>query len=204
MRRRLAIRSPLAGAWLVALATVWAGVALVSTSAKATVDRSAQRFQAVEIPKGTNVLVGRVLDAGTGAPVAGAVVTIQGFFDASGRATAGLPRTREVAEASLPRNAMTNGDGYFLFRDLPSARYAISALAFGYVNSQYPIHVVEVNDGDKPTDVVLRALEARGDFGHGRRRARRAGRRRAGQRDAAFDFRGRACAQLSDRARGHR
>ena len=156
MRRRFAIRSPLAGAGLVALATIWTGVALISTSAKAAVDRSAQGFQQVDIPKGTHTLIGRVLDAGTGAPVAGAVVTIQGFFDASGQAVPGVPRTREVQEASLPRNSMTNGDGYFVFRDLPSARYAISALAFGYVSNLYPMHVVEVHDSSKPADVVLR------------------------------------------------
>ena len=37
------------------------------------------------MPAGTNVLVGRVVEVGTDAPVGGAIVTLTGHFDAAGK-----------------------------------------------------------------------------------------------------------------------
>ena len=130
--------------WLLAGACVAAVVGWT-----AVVPLRAQR-QGPEIATGTNVLLGRVVDTGTGAPVAGAVVTLTGHFDASGRALASLPRSFEPG-ASPPRSVLTNGDGYFLFRDLPAGRYSVAALAFGYLSRPYPLRIIEISDSGKPT-----------------------------------------------------
>jgi hypothetical protein len=142
MCNRVASSAPLAVAGLVGLVICMAVVPLRS-----------QR-QGPEIPTGTNVLLGRILEAGTDAPVSGAVVTLTGYFDASGRALTSLPRSFEPG-ASPPRSVLTNGDGYFLFRDLPAGRYSVAALAFGYVNRTYPLRIIEISDSSKPTVVSV-------------------------------------------------
>jgi protocatechuate 3,4-dioxygenase beta subunit len=102
-----------------------------------------------------NVLFGQVLDAGSDAPVAGAVVTV-GAVDAFGRSTADLPRSMVEPGAARPQRVLTNGAGYFLFRDLVPGRYAVSAQAFGYVERNYPLRLVELSAGDKPASVSVR------------------------------------------------
>jgi hypothetical protein len=142
MTVRVATRSVLARVCVVAVAT--GTVALLR----------AQRPAPVEIPKGTNVLFGRVLESGTDAPVSGAAVTLTGFFDRSGRPVATLPRSANPIvspEASAPRTVVTNGEGYYFLRELPAGRYAIGTVAVGYVDSGYRLRVVEVPDSDKPT-----------------------------------------------------
>jgi hypothetical protein len=115
----------------------------------------AQR-EAPPIPKGTNVLVGRVLEMGGDRPIADAVVTLIGYFEASGRATQAMPQSTNDPTASAPRYAMTTADGYVVFRDLPAGRYSMAADAFGFASSAYPPRVVELTNRDAPTDVSLR------------------------------------------------
>ena len=109
----------------------------------------------VPIPKGTNVLLGRVLDVGGDTPVGAAIVTIVGFFDETGKPSPGIPefQGRQTAEG---RNVMTTADGYFVFRDLPAGRFSVAVRALGYVNNDYPMKVVEITDAGKPTPVTLR------------------------------------------------
>ena len=130
-------------------------IAALGIFAGATRDLPAQR-PLRDIPKGSNLLFGRVLDAGTDAAVSGAVVNLVGFFDASGRALTAVPQSLSAPDASTPRSVMTNGDGYFVFRDLPAGKYAIASQAFGYIVESYPLQIVEVADGDKPTSASLR------------------------------------------------
>ena len=68
-------------------------IALVVALA-ATLAGHAQQGAPVPIPKGTNVLLGRVLDVGGDTPVGGAIVTIVGFFDGTGRPLPSLARQR--------------------------------------------------------------------------------------------------------------
>ena len=132
-----------------------AGLVLVAAALSVSL-LHAQRPERPAIARGTNVLFGQVLDAGTDAPVAGAVVTLIGFIAPAGQADAVLPRSAEAPGASAPRLVMTNGDGYFFFRELPAGRYAVSAQAFGYVNQTYPLRLVELIDSDRPATVSLR------------------------------------------------
>ena len=106
------------------------------------------------IPKGTNVLVGRVLEAGSDSPVGGAAVTLGSFFDAAGKPAP--PPVQPGREQPAARTVMTTTDGYFFFRDLPAGRYSISAAAFGYVRHDFPAHQVDVPDREKPSATTLR------------------------------------------------
>ena len=86
-------------------------------------------------------------------------MTLTGFFDPGGKPVATLPRNANpqvTPSASAPRTMITNGEGYFFFRDLPAGRYALAALAFGYVESGYRLRVVDVAESDKPTAANLR------------------------------------------------
>jgi hypothetical protein len=139
MSNRISTRPLLSRAYLVAIACACTMVAPVHSQAPDP-----------DIAQGTNVLFGRVLDAGTDAPIAGAVVTLTGFFP-----SATLPRTLETPGSSAPQSVMTNGEGYFFFRELPAGRYAIAAVAFGYMNSTYPLHIVELTNSDRPTTVPV-------------------------------------------------
>ena len=138
---------------------VLASVCLTTVAAATTALLHAQRPAPVEIPKGTNVLYGRVLESGTDAPVGGAAVTLTGFFDRSGKPAATLPRSANPIvspEASAPRTVVTNGDGYYFFRGLPAGRYAIATIGLGYVDSGYRLRIVEIADSDKPTTANMR------------------------------------------------
>ena len=121
----------------------------------ATLVVQAQQGAPVPIPRGPNVLVGRVVDVGGDTPVGGAIVTIVGFFDETGKPSPSLPefQGRTLAEG---RNVMTTGDGYFVFRDLPAGRFSLTVRALGYVNSDYPMKAIEIADGAKPPMATLR------------------------------------------------
>ena len=71
------------------------------------------------MPKGTHVLLGRVLETGTDTPVAGAIVALSGHMDGSGKPIKPDPVDRQPLPAA---SVMTSSSGYFVFRDLPAGR----------------------------------------------------------------------------------
>jgi hypothetical protein len=95
-------------------------LALVIAVVGATIVAHAQAPAPRPIPKGTNVLLGRVVEMGADSPISGAIVTLFGFFDAAGKPVAGIPQG--LAQASDGRSILTTADGYFVFRDLPAGR----------------------------------------------------------------------------------
>lgn len=120
------------------------------------------------IPPGPNTLFGRVVDSTTGAPIGGAQVTLMGYSGPSdipsmafyGR---GLPASADTSE---PRGLITNGDGDFLFGQLPAGRYAVFVTAFGYLMSGYqaattasPVHLIDVTDNARATPIVVRLVK---------------------------------------------
>lgn len=111
------------------------------------------------LPKGPNVIVGRLVDSRDDAPVGGAIVTITGY---AGEGSA--PRRDTPASAAdpafAPRNVMTAADGRFVLRDLPAGRYAIAASAFGYIDNTLPQHWVDVADDESPTETTVRIWKA--------------------------------------------
>jgi hypothetical protein len=108
--------------------------------------------QAPAMPPGTNVLLGRVVEIGSDAPVGGALVTVIGHFDASGKPATPSPADRDTP---LSVNVMATPDGYFVVRNLPAGRFTATTRAFGYLNNDYPPTVLEIRDSQKPTEVQL-------------------------------------------------
>ena len=103
-------------------------------------------------PTGTGLILGRVVDAASGRPIPAATVTL-----ASGPTPALGPNQQ------APPSAMTNGAGYFLFRDLAKGSYPITATAQGYVGGANgrlqpdgPSRPVTLGNDTRATDVVIR------------------------------------------------
>lgn len=108
------------------------------------------------IPHGTNVLLGRVTEVSTGAGVAGAVVTLTGFFEPTGEAVPGLPPTGQAPLVAAPRSVLTTANGDFVFHELPAGTFALTATAFGYITNSFPRSLVELKASDRPSTVTLR------------------------------------------------
>ncbi len=95
------------------------------------------------IPQGTGLILGQAVDAGTNRPVPGALVTL------------GLPNAR-------PIRALADGQGRFVFRDLPKGRFNLSVTKPGYVEGAYgrmrpsgPTLAFELGDGERASGVAL-------------------------------------------------
>lgn len=127
-------------------------VLLASTSSPAT---SAQP------PAGdaaTGLIVGRVVDAGTGRPVSGVTVSLSGPLGGE-RQGAG----RQTAWSSPPPWILTSGDGYFVFRAVPAGSYLLAAQRPGYfdgasgrVRPGGPVQQLTIASGARVGEVTLR------------------------------------------------
>jgi hypothetical protein len=82
-------------------------------------------------PPGTGLVVGRVVDAASNRPIAGAMVTI-------GSLPAPMPPAVEPT-----RRVVTDSDGRFLFRDLRKGAYTFTATAPGYLDGGFGQRVAE-------------------------------------------------------------
>src|SRR5688572_252203 len=67
------------------------------------------------IPQGTGLIVGQIVEAGSSRPIAGALVTLN-------------------LRASRPIRALADGQGRFVFRDLPKGSYGLTATKPGHVD----------------------------------------------------------------------
>ncbi|HYN07472.1 MAG TPA: carboxypeptidase-like regulatory domain-containing protein [Vicinamibacterales bacterium] len=148
---------------LVAVVALFVGQTLQSrqTPARPTQDR-----QLPDAPPATGLIVGQVVDAGTGRPIAGAIVSLTS--SALSLAATGLTNPADVLEMvpagpSVPTRVITNAEGRFVYRNLPKGRYAFSATAVGFLSGSYgqrraggPGVTFELEDGEKPLDAVFR------------------------------------------------
>lgn len=153
--RRLALRSS-----LVALLAVCLGQGLHSwqTPSPSSPDRQQNA------PPPTGMILGQVVEAGTGSPVIGAIVTLT---------TASSPVTFSALPAELiegpiggpgvPSRVITDGEGRFVLRNLAKGRYSFSASAVGYLAAGYgqrrpggPSLTLELDTGEKVLDAVFR------------------------------------------------
>jgi len=108
-------------------------------------------------PKGTGVIAGQVIDAGTNLPIGGASVTMNPRF---GGARAGGPGP---AAAGGPIRLITGADGRFVIRDLLKGSYVINANADGYLGGTSgqarpgaTSEPIDVGDGQRVADVRIR------------------------------------------------
>ena len=101
-------------------------------------------------PESPAVVAGRVVDASTGRPIAGAVIT------ASGSAVA-------IPGASSPVRVMTSAGGGFALRGVSKGALVLTAVKGGYVDGQPgqrrpggSVQPIRVADGQRITDVEIR------------------------------------------------
>ena len=104
-------------------------------------------------PTTTGMIVGQVIDAGTGRPAAGAVVTISG---------PPVPQQSGLVQVSTPR-ILTSSDGRFVFRGLRRGNYSIMASKPGYAEGAYGrtrpgggTSSLPLSEAERVGDVVLR------------------------------------------------
>ncbi|HXT70607.1 MAG TPA: carboxypeptidase-like regulatory domain-containing protein [Vicinamibacterales bacterium] len=109
-------------------------------------------------PAGTAVVTGRVIDATSMQPIAGAVVSM-GPPPAT-PTPGGAPPSQPPASAI--KRAVTNGDGRFVFRDIPAGTYSIGATRDGYSSGAFgrkrpggPQRSLAVADAARLTDVTI-------------------------------------------------
>lgn len=95
------------------------------------------------LPQGTGLILGQIVDAGSNRPVPGALVTL------------GLPGSR-------PIRSLADGQGRFVFRDLPKGRFNLTATKAGYVDGAYgrmrpsgPTLPFELTDGERASGVAM-------------------------------------------------
>jgi protocatechuate 3,4-dioxygenase beta subunit len=123
-------------------------------------------------PPSTGLIVGQVIDASSGRPVAGAIVAIQGGGRPGAAAMTSPEAELRMIEVGLaargggpagPPPVMTGSDGRFVFRDLAKGNYGLTAIVPGYTPGTYgrrrpegPGRQVELADNERVTDLVVR------------------------------------------------
>ena len=50
---------------------------------------------------------------------------------------------------------MTTAGGYFVFRNLPAGLFTAAIRALGYVNTDFPPTLIEIQNSQKPTETEL-------------------------------------------------
>jgi hypothetical protein len=120
---------------------------------------------------GNGLILGRVVDAGSGQGVAGALVTLT----PSGPSAAPLGELTEsrplgppsILSAGSSLRVLTADDGRFVFRDLPAAQFSLVATtpayttgAYGRVRPNGPARTLTLTEGQKLGDAVIRVWKS--------------------------------------------
>jgi hypothetical protein len=95
------------------------------------------------IPQGTGLILGQAVDAGSNRPVPGALVTLN-------------------LRAARPIRALADGQGRFVFRDLPKGNFSLTATKPGYVDGAFgrmrpagPQVAFELGEGERASNVAI-------------------------------------------------
>ena len=181
---------------LVAIATLVIGGGLSGRAAQLPSQQQTQ-----QPPPATGMIMGQVVDAATGKPVPGAIVSL--VTATPNAATTGITNSADLVEMiqqtgpNVPNRIISDSDGRFVYRNLAKGRYGFSATANGYINGSYgqrraggPGVTVELETGEEASRCDVPHVESRDHHGFGARRSRRARRRRPGPIDAPHHRRG--------------
>ena len=133
-------------------------------------------------PKGSGFVLGQVVDGSTGKPVGGVLVTMnmnvqmaapRGAGAAGVGAAPGAPASASSAAGPAPpppgvsisttQRVLTDGEGHFLFHDLPKSSLNFNAQAPGYTSGSFgqrrpngPSRSLDLADGQRVSDAVIR------------------------------------------------
>lgn len=153
------------GRLVVSLAVVAAlGLGSVRTGARPQ-SQASPSAPAAPPTTGTAFVLGRVVDADTGAPVDDAMVTLIVMTTASAALSTltGVAATGSGKLAGPPRHVLVNGRGQFVFHDLPAGAMLIRATAPGYMPSGPGVEVpggepagLDATAGEHLADVTIR------------------------------------------------
>ena len=133
-------------------------------AATGTVDQGRGRASLPPAPLvTTGVIVGRVTDAATGEPVAGAIVMLNGGPPRSAPTQPPAAGRAATAPPPVPPRVLTDSQGRFAFRQLTRGTYSLSAEKQGYSGGAYgrtrpggPSRPLQLDDNERMPDVVLR------------------------------------------------
>lgn len=111
----------------------------------------------------TGLILGRVIDAGTGRPVSGAVVSLSGGPPrVQGPAVPGQPAPPPVS----PPQLLADSEGRFAFRQLTRGSYGLQATKSGYSSGAYarnrpngPSRSLQLDDGEKVVDLTIKVFK---------------------------------------------
>jgi protocatechuate 3,4-dioxygenase beta subunit len=118
-------------------------------------------------PQGHGLIVGRVVDATTSRPVAGATVALIGSPSALGDA-----QPADAPATNAPR-VLTDDAGQFLFRNLPGAAYGLTASAPSYLDGALgqsrpagPSRPFVLRDDERAGSIIIRLWHEATISGH--------------------------------------
>ena len=150
------------------------GAACVSIAITGAIARSAQQQVVPQAapaastqdsaPKiGNGFILGTVVEATSGQPVAGATVDIQYGGPVVNAYQPGLAPVSVGVPPPIPRRVLTDAQGRFFFRQLAGGRYISRAAAPGYIGGGYlqfkpngTSHYIDLDDDAARTEIVFR------------------------------------------------
>jgi hypothetical protein len=114
----------------------------------------------------TGLIVGRVIDAGSGQPVAGAIVTLNGGVTPAPPPPITPGASRPFVPPQQPPRVMTDQEGRFAFRYLARGNYTLTVSKPGYAEGAYarmrpagPSRPLQLADNERVGDVTLRLFK---------------------------------------------
>jgi Carboxypeptidase regulatory-like domain len=117
--------------------------------------------------RATGFIMGRIVDADSNQPIAGALVLLQGRNPIQGGAPIAAAGGRGIVPMEVnpgpPPQVYTDGQGRFVFRDLAAGSYGLSTRALGFLPGSYgqrringPGIQLVLDEDARKTDVVIK------------------------------------------------
>jgi protocatechuate 3,4-dioxygenase beta subunit len=113
----------------------------------------------------TGLIVGRVLDASSGRPISGALVSLGGGPQRTGPTPPATPGSPSLPPPQPPR-MLTDNEGRFAFRNLTRGTYNLTATKPGYASGGYgrtrpdgPTRTLQLDDNERVGDAAIRMFK---------------------------------------------